>query len=182
MIHPLPGRRHTTHGCWGTDGFLAAVLRTVNIPVRHGRSNFSGASHSRAEFFTVGRNLGHGDDPYNGWVRLGHNNVPIHRIFYSDAEISSLIDSPAALPGKTVAETASYNHARHSVALAVEFKTEYLLRYRCQDIGSGTTGAASQVWINLHEFYTDAQISAIVTECDAAIAAIPGGCASIRLA
>jgi hypothetical protein len=179
MITPLPGKKHITNGCWGTDGFLAAVLRTVNIPVKHGRSNFSGNNHSRAEFFTVGKNLGHGDDPYNGWVRLGINNVPIQRVFYSDAEITSLIDAPAPLPGKTVLETASFNHAKHSVDLAIEFKTNYLLYKRCQDKASGiSTGAGSKVWENLHEYFTNAQIATIVTSCDAAITTI-GGCALI---
>lgn len=179
MIYPLPGRRHTTHGCWGTDGFLAALLRTVNLPVRHGRSNFSGANHSRAEFFTVGRNLAHGDDPYNGWVRLGHNNVPVQRIFYDNAELTALIDAPPPLPGKTVPETASFNHSRHSAALAVEYKTDYLLRYRCIDQAANLSGHAMNVWQQLQEFFTDAQIDGIVADCNTAIAAIPGGCASI---
>lgn len=180
MITPLPGKKNITHGCWGTDGFFAAVLRTVNIPVKHGRSNLSGDNHSRAEFFSVGKNLKHGDDPYNGWVRLGINNVPIHRIFLSNAEITSLIDAPVALPGKTVPETASFNHAKFSIDLAIEFKTNYLLNFRCDDKTSGiNTGAGSKVWENLHEFYTDAQIAVIVAGCDTAIAAIPGGCSAI---
>jgi hypothetical protein len=179
VISPLPGRNHTTAGCWGTDGFFAAVLRTINIPVRQGRSNFSGFFHSRPEFFTVGRNLSHGDNPYNGWVKLGINNVPIGRIFMSDSEISTLIDAPVPLPGKTVAETASINHGKFLASLAVEFKTNYLLRNRCQDISSGATGSASLVWQNLTEYYTDAEIATIVTNCNTAIAAIPGGCASI---
>jgi hypothetical protein len=181
VISPLPGHKHITNGCWGTDGFFAAVLRTVNIPVKHGRSNFSGNNHSRAEFFTVNKNLAHGDDPYNGWVRLGINNVPIERVFYSNAEISSLIDAPAPLPGKSVTETASFNHSKHSIDLAIEFKTNYLLRYRCQDKVSGiNNGAGSKVWENLHEFYTNVQIDTIVAGCDVAIAAIAGGCATVN--
>lgn len=181
MISPLPGHKHTTHGCWGTDGFFAAVLRTVNIPVKHGRSNFSGNNHSRAEFFTENKNLKHGDDPYNGWVRLGINNVPIHRIFLSNAEITNLIDAPAPLPGKTVPETASFNHAKFLTDLAIEFKTSYLLKLRCQDKATGiNTGAGSQVWENLHEFYTNAQIATVVADCDVAIAAIVGGCAAVN--
>jgi hypothetical protein len=180
MITPLPGKKHITHGCWGTDGFLAAVLRTVNIPVKHGRSNFSGSNHSRAEFFTINKNLAHGDDPYNGWVRLGINNVPIERVFMSNSEIATLIDAPAPLPGKSVAETASYHHSKHSVALAIEFKTNYLLRYRCTDINTGATLLTSKVWENLHEFYTDAEITTTIAACDAAIAAIPGGCGAIN--
>ncbi|HMK27611.1 MAG TPA: hypothetical protein VK483_16380 [Chitinophagaceae bacterium] len=181
MITPLPGKKHVTHGCWGTDGFFAAVLRTVNIPVKHGRSNFSGDSHSRAEFFTDAKNLKHGDDPYNGWVRLGINNVPIHRVFLTNAEITSLIDAPAALPGKTVPETASFYHHKFSTDLGIEFKTSYLLKLRCQDKASGiNNGAGSKVWENLKEFYTNAQIATIVADCDVAIAAIGGGCATVN--
>jgi hypothetical protein len=180
MIYPLPGRRHTTNGCWGTSGFLAALLRTLNVPVRHGRTNFSGASHSRPEFFSVGRNFAHGDDPYNGWTRLGVNNVPIARLFYTDTELHDSIDAPPALPGKTVPETTSFNHEKRQIALAVEFKTNYLLRLRCLDVASGATGTSSQVWSNIHSYYTDAQIAAINTACDTAIAAIPGGCTAVR--
>ncbi len=179
IIHPLPGRRRITAGCWGTDGFFAAVLRSVNIPVRHGRSNFSGAIHSRPEFFTMNRLLAHGDDPYNGWVRLGHNNVPIDRLFYTAAEIDSEIDRPARLPGMTVAETASHNKSQRMVALAVEFKTRYLLDRVCRDMASGSTGPGSRLWNDIHEFYSDAQVETIRSDCQAAIAAIPGGCSGI---
>ena len=181
MLFPLPGRKHTTHGCWGTDGFFAALLRTINIPVRHGRSLFAGSPlpHSRPEFFTVGRNLTHGDDPYNRWTLLGHNNVPIHRFFLTNAQIESLIDAPVPLPGKDVPQTASFNAAKLFADLAVEFKTDTLLGLRCFDIAHGLTGHNMEVWKKLHEFHTDAEINGIVAQCDIAIAAIPGGCASI---
>lgn len=178
VLNPLPDRWHITHGCWGTDGLLAAVLRAVNIPVKHGRSNLSGASHSRAEFFSVGQNLRHGDDPYNGWVRLGINNVPVEKIFLTNAQLTNLIDAPPALPGKTVPETASFNHSKIYIELAVQYKTNYILDKRCADKASGVfTGAGSQIWSNLHDYYTDAQIATICVDLDAAIAAIPGGCA-----
>lgn len=181
MITPLPGKRHVTHGCWGTDGFFAAVLRTVNIPVKHGLSNLSGNLHSRAEFFSVGKNLRHGDDPYNRWVFPGINNVPIERVFVTNAQLTDLIDSPPALPGKTVPETASFNHNKFSIDLAIEFKTSYLLKFRCMDKTSGiNTGPGSKVWENLHEFYTDAQIATVVAGCDTAIAAIGGGCVTVN--
>jgi len=179
MLFPLPGRRHVTHGCWGTSGFLAALLRTVNVPVRHGRSNFSGRHHSRPEFFTVAKSLAHGDDPYNGWVRLGHNNVPIGDIFWDHADLVAQVDSPAPLPGKTVPETASWNHRRHLAALGVAHKTNWLLRMRCQDLAGGDEGMDSRLWQALHEYYNDAQINTIADDCDTAIAAIPGQCASI---
>jgi hypothetical protein len=177
VLVPLPDRDHITHGCWGTDGLLAAVLRTVNIPVKHGRSNFGGALHSRAEFFSVGKNLRHGDDPYNGWVRLGVNNIPVDRLFLTDAQLTSLIDAPTPRPGMTVPQTASYNHGKIYVDLAIEFKTNYILDMRCHDLHSGVvTGAGSLLWNNLHDYYTDSQIASIAVSLDSALAMIPGGC------
>jgi len=180
MITPLPGKKHVTHGCWGTDGFFAAVLRSINIPVKHGRSLFGVDSHSRAEFFTIGKNLAHGDDLYNGFVRIGINNVPIHRVFMSNSEITDLIDAPPPLPGKTVGETAAHNHIRFVTDLGIEFKTSYLLKLRCEDKSSGiNTGAGSKVWESLHSDYTDAEIASVVAGCDTAIAAIGGGCTTV---
>jgi hypothetical protein len=178
MIQPLPDRRHITHGCWGTDGFFAAVLRAVNVPVRHGRSTLGGV-HSRPEFFTVGRNLAHGDEAYSVWVRPGFNTVPIHRIFYDDAELAAEIDAPPARPGMTVPQTASYNIGRKHAALAVEFKTDYLLGMRCWDVAHAGEGVASHIWTNLRDYYTEAEMATIATDCNTVIAAVPGGCLSI---
>ncbi len=179
MIYPLPGRHHITAGCWGTDGFLAAVLRTANIPVRHGRTNFSDAIHSRPEFFTIDRNLAHGDDPYDGWVRLGHNNVPIDRIFYTGGQLTAEIDAPPARPGMTVPQTTSYNAEHRTIGLAVEFKTSYLLNLVCQDQVAGRTGPGSNLWRGIHNHYTDPQVETIRADCLTALAAIPGGCAGL---
>lgn len=179
MIDPLPGRDRISHGCWGTDGFLAAVLRSANIPVRHGRSNFSGDNHSRAEFFTVGRNLMHGDDLYNGMVAPGANTVPIHRIFLTNQELDDLIDSPEPLPGKTVAETATHNKSKRMTGLAVEYMTNWLLQKRCKDLGSGASGPASELQQALKDYYTPSQMAQIIQDCDAALAAIPGGCGAV---
>ncbi len=158
---------------------MAAVLRTVNIPARHGRSNFRGRSHSRPEFFTVGRNLAHGDDPYNSWIRLGHNNVPISQIFLSNAGLASRIDAPRPRRGMTVSETASFNASRNMAQLAVRHKTDYLLKMRCRDRARRRRLHNSEVWDKLHEYYSDVRIRTINTECDRAIAAIAGGCRAI---
>ena len=95
---------------------------------------------------------------------------------------NKVIDAPPVLPGKTVPETASYNHIKFLTDLAIQFKPSYLLRLRCQDKVSGiNSGAGSKVWENLHEFYTNAQIATIVTNCDTAIAAIGCGYATVNV-
>ena len=59
--HPQYGFQHWTAGCWGTSGFLRAVLRTVNIPVKIERR----CGHALPSFVHEGVYLSHGDDPYN---------------------------------------------------------------------------------------------------------------------
>lgn len=179
MIEPLPGREHVADACSGMAGFFAAVLRAVNVPVRHGYTNFTANGHHRPEFFTVNRNLAHGDDPYNATTLLGVNNVPIHRIFYTDDELEALIDAPEPMPGKTVGETAAHLHGARSVGLAVEYKTNWLLRKRCLDQASGASGPESEVGLALSPFYSAAEIGSIEADCDEALAAIAEGCAAV---
>lgn len=59
--HPQYGNEHWTAGCWGTTGFLRAVLRSVNIPVKLERR----CGHALPHFVREGLYLSHGDDPYN---------------------------------------------------------------------------------------------------------------------
>jgi hypothetical protein len=69
-------RRHFTAGCWGTTSFLAAVLRTVNIPVQQFTPTVMNAAttsvdrHSAPYFVTEGLCLSHGDEPYNSYCRV----------------------------------------------------------------------------------------------------------------
>ncbi len=195
IISPLPnaqrsgGRRRITAGCWCTSGFLAAVLRTVNVPVRHGRSTFYRDSprpeergdvvHSRPEFFLNDLYLTHGDDPYIAWVLSGRNpdrNVPIQRIFLEGAQIRELIDAPSRQPGQTLGQAAAANANRHLASLAVEFKTDYLLSMRCRNVRTGSTELADAL---RRATYSDDEIRAIEAACDRAVEANPGGCSSL---
>jgi hypothetical protein len=69
-------RRHWTDGCWGTVGFLASVLRTVNIPAERlwapilGADGKPKATHCAPFFPTEQLTLSHGDDPYDYLCRL----------------------------------------------------------------------------------------------------------------
>ena len=180
MIDPLPGRDHVTHACSGTSAFLAAVLRTVNIPTRHGYTDYGSGNHHRPEFFSVNRNLPHGDDPYDTATKPGVNTVPIRRIFYTDAELENLIDAPDPLPGKSVAETAHFNAIGRRMALAVEYKTDWLLTLRCDDQASGASGPESALGEVLRDYYSVEEIAQIEADCDAVLAGIENGCTVVR--
>ncbi|HEX5757121.1 MAG TPA: hypothetical protein VFY12_12330 [Arenimonas sp.] len=54
--------RPRTAGCFGTAGFLRALLRSANIPV----TMVSTCAHYQAHFPSEGLYLSHGDDPYSG--------------------------------------------------------------------------------------------------------------------
>jgi hypothetical protein len=55
-----------TAGCWGTTGFLRAVLRTVNLPITLVTiPSCDDGVHATPHFLTEGRYLSHGDDPYS---------------------------------------------------------------------------------------------------------------------
>src|SRR6185312_73454 len=103
------------------------------------------------------------------------NSVPIDRIFLDDAALQAQIDNPVPLPGKTVEQTGEYNLYRRLAALGVEYLTDDLLVARCNDQRLGQTGTASQLWQELHDYYTDAEIDAIAARCDAETATIPRG-------
>lgn len=181
VLEPPAGKPHITHGCWGTSGLFAGVLRSVNIPVRHGRTNFATGVHSRPEFISVEQNLAHGDDPYNRLIGRGHHTPPIELIFYSSAKLAAEIDNPVPLPGKTVAETASVNQTKKFGAIAVQYKTDYLLGCRCWDLqhnAPSPTVTYSRLWQALHEAYSDAELVQIAAECDVEIAVL-GGCSEI---
>ena len=180
MIFPLRRLPHVTAGCWGMSGFLAAVLRTVNIAVRHGRSTFPGGDHSRPEFFLNDLYFPHGDDAYTPWIRPGHNTVPIERVFMDRIQLRRLIDEALPRLGETTAVAALRNNAKFFIDLAIEFKSDYLLGLRCADIRSGATGRATRLWEALHQHYSDEEIANLARDCDRAIAAISGGCDAIR--
>lgn len=57
--------RPRTAGCFGTAGFLRALLRAANIPVRMA----SRCAHYQVHFPSEGLYLSHGDDPYSGDFR-----------------------------------------------------------------------------------------------------------------
>jgi hypothetical protein len=111
-------RRHFTAGCWGTTSFLAAVLRTINIPVQQLTPRVMNAAttsvdrHSAPYFVTEGLCLSHGDDPYNGYCRV-QPSFDIEQILITKAQYDIWFP-PGAAPvagelanvGRGVAEAA----------------------------------------------------------------------------
>lgn len=134
---------HSTAGCWGTTGFLRAVLRTVNIPVRL----VSRAGHAQPHFMSEGLYLSHGDDPYNAAFR--HKpEIPIALL-----PITQQVWDAWFGPGLSPEQIKSNVGRRADELLAAGF-TVLLLRRRCDDIAAGRSHAESEVFKQLKSEWT----------------------------
>jgi hypothetical protein len=163
------GIHHRTAGCWGTTGFLRAVLRVLNIPVQHDEHQ----GHSMPNFLTEGLYLDHADDPYN---RLTTATPP-----FSAHEL--LIDQAThdAWFGNGVSNMQQLaNVGRRTREVAVKYLSDELLRNRCADMTSGSSHAASQVAATLALTFSVADLEAqdLWTKLDAKIANL-GGCTKV---
>jgi hypothetical protein len=145
--NPGEGERHRTGGCWGTTGFLRAVLRTVNIPAKLEMR----AGHALPHFLPENRYLSHGDDPYNAMFRT-MPWVPGTELMIDSAKFDEWFGP--GLPhlagvGRQVRE------------LSLEHLPYFLLRKHCEDQSAGLSHADSRVFEIFERNYTVAQLETI---------------------
>jgi len=179
--HPQFGFAHWTAGCWGTAGFLRAVLRTVNIPssieMRDGHAlprfhRASGSGSGAGDLY-----LSHGDDPYNSLWRATPR-VPIADLPITAAEFGAWFGPGVSPP------PGGSNVGRQTVELSIEYLSDPLLRYHCEDLADGRGHGQSRVFgsafAGLSRFYSVLELEAqgLWTRLDAKLALI-GGCANV---
>lgn len=178
--HRQFGFAHWTAGCWGTAGFLRAVLRTVNIPVSI--ENRDGHALPRFQIRTGNRRssdlyLSHGDDPYN-WGWRATPPVPIGELPFSAKTFARWFGPNAVLP------PGGSNVGRQTVELAIRHLSNPLLRWHCEDLAAGRGPAQSKVYdpnvSGLGRFFTlgELQAQGLWNRLNARIVAI-GGCANV---
>ena len=158
--------RHRTGGCWGTTGFLRAVLRTMNIPAKLEQRG----GHALPHFLPEDRYLTHGDDPYNALFRT-MPGVPGTDLLIGSAQWIDWFG-----PGEPHLD----NVGRQVRELAIEHLPYYLLRRHCEDRAAGLSHADSRVYETFARNYTVAELEArtLWVRMDARIAEL-GGCASV---
>ena len=166
---PTGGTRHRTGGCWGTTGFVRAVLRTVNVPVQL----VTRAGHAQPHFMSEGLFLSHGDDPYNGNMRAVPE-IPIAELPIDQSRHNAWFGP--LLPATEVTN----NIGRRATELGLEYLSNWLLNRRCDDIASGASHADSEVFDTLDRYWTVADLEAmdLWTKLDDKIASM-GGCGSV---
>ncbi|GAB3333939.1 hypothetical protein GCM10027299_41850 [Larkinella ripae] len=168
---PVFGKRHWTAGCWGTVGFLRAILRTINVPVQLVR----GENHAQAWFMADGLYLPNGDDPYI--AKLRDPSIPIHEFLISQSTFTEWFGSGISL------EIVDKHLSRNPEQLAIKYLSLYLMVQHCKDKAEGKSHAQSEVYQSLKFNYTLAQLEAMNLwgKLDQKIAA-KGGCSVIYTA
>ena len=163
---PGDGVKRRTGGCRGTTGFLRALLRIVNIPVK---PEFA-AGHALPGFPSVDRYLSHGDDPYNQLFKSAPE-IPNRELLITQATFNQwFVGNP----------NAEDNVGRQTRELALQYLSNYLLKMHCNDLAAGRNHANSTVAEVFERNYTVAQLEAmnLWTRMDTKIAAL-GGCGAI---
>ncbi len=158
--------RHRTGGCWGTTGFLRAVLRTMNIPAKLEQR----AGHALPHFLPDDRFLTHGDDPYNALFRT---------MAWVPAE-DLLVDAVQWNQWFGAGVTHIDNIGRQVRELGIEHLPYYVLRRYCEDQAAGLSHADGRVFEIFERNYTVPELEArtLWDRMDTRIGEL-GGCASV---
>ena len=169
--HPERGKAHRTGGCWGTTGFLRAVLRTANIPVMPMRL----CNHALPHFVREAAYLSHGDDPYNQLAKGVPPPYPAGEFLIDQAKFDAWYG--ASVPGDSLCK----NIGRRVRELALQYLPDGLLDHHCRDLAARLDHAHSEVYRDFSDNYTLQELEAanLWGRMDAKIASM-GGCANIH--
>jgi hypothetical protein len=153
--NPAPGYtdsqlKHRTAGCHGTNGFLRAVLRIVNIPVLYLRP--PGSGHATPSFPGEGMFLSHGDDPYSSLTKATPP-YPAVDLLIDRTQFDAWFPPGASDPDKNI--------GRRAYELALIHLPDYLLHLRCSDIAAGRSHAQSDVYRVFQHLYSLAELEAM---------------------
>lgn len=147
--YPSRGIRHYTAGCWGTVGFLRALLRAANIPVKL----TSAAGHAMPWFVADGRHLSHGDDPYNQFV-THPPRVPAAALLIDEAMFDRWFGARLSDRAK------EQNVARGAFEAAVRYASGLVLTRYCAGLATSKERARQKVEEELKSYFTPAQLEA----------------------
>jgi archaellum component FlaG (FlaF/FlaG flagellin family) len=132
VLYPLENKRHIIAGCWGVTGLYAAVLRSVNIPVKNLQITLRvDNNHSSPVFLSVDKQLPHGDDTHGGMMVTSGNAVPISEVFFSTAEVNNRFINPSidCVNGNcnSVGNQADYNLTQYHWSLQFQHVADFPL-------------------------------------------------------
>jgi len=139
--------RHRTAGCHGTTGFLRAILRTVNIPVKKIQVETTTSIHATPAFLSENMYLTHGDDPYSPRAKCTPP-YPAEELLVNQDKFDEWLG-----PDLT-AEERSKNLGRRVVELDLMYLSNYLLHLHCADLAAERSPEQSEVYLSFWRYYT----------------------------
>ena len=162
---------HWTAGCHGTNGFLIALLRVVNIPVEYLMP--AGVGHATPYFPSHMKYLSHGDDPYNRLTRATPP-FPASKLLIDQPTYVAWFGNAVPVDGRLA------NVGRQVGELSLKYLPDYLLCVHCSDVAGGCQHSACKVANLFAKWYSPAALEALGlwAQLDAKIAAL-GGCPAI---
>ena len=147
-----PPLRNWTYGCWGTTGFLRAVLRVINIPVTQGV-----CGHSYPKFISEGVFISHGDDPYTREMTEYTPPIPMEEILIPMDRLDEFFDVNAR----------RCDGVGLGIAYALmEALPDELLAMRCRDRLSGATDRGGLVYAYFRDRFASRIPFNALTEAD----------------
>jgi hypothetical protein len=154
---PLHELHRYTAGCWGTSALLSLMLRTVNIPAdftTHEAASGARGGHALPHFMHEGLYLSDGDDPYNVHMKTGPW-IPIAELPISTAQFDAWF-GPSASGAEHFA-----NIGRRACELAAKHLSGTLVLHHCADLRDHIPHAASQVYKDLDQCHSLAELESM---------------------
>jgi hypothetical protein len=184
ILYPLPGQMHVAPGCYGTSGFISALMRAANIPAQAADWRVDGG-HRRTVFPSLGRSLVHADDVHSRTMLPTGSAPPTAAIFPLTSVVTARYDAPTAVecgPSRchSTAEQGSFNASRRDLEIARDALGDYLLLDYARGGATSldrllqaadSTGALRYA----KPLFTDAERAAIIANVEAALRTAGGG-------
>jgi hypothetical protein len=135
---------HYTAGCHGTNWFLCAVLRVVNIPVKY----VVAGGHATPYFVSEGLYLSHGDDLYSGYAKV----TPM----YSALELLINQTTYDSWFGEDVPYYEVENNVGRQVSceLLIKFLPDFLVEKHLEDLLFHNSHSNSEVYRQFERWYS----------------------------
>lgn len=131
ILYPVPGQAHVAPGCYGTSGFIAALMRAANIPAQVDVWPVEGP-HRRTVFPSLGRSIVHADNVHTQTMLPSGSVPPSSAIYPLTSTVGPRFDRPTSIecgPSRchTTEEQGRFNASRRDIEIARDVMGDYLL-------------------------------------------------------
>jgi hypothetical protein len=139
---------HYSAGCWGTTGFIQALLRIVNIPVKSHILGFTTSAHDSCHFTRQNTYLSHSDDCYSLLI-FSTPPFPAKELMIDQDTYDAWYQYP-----EVPADECQKNIGRQTFELALKYLPDYLLEMYCTDLSNNVPPQNGSIMSLFSVWYT----------------------------